>query len=175
MADLYAVYKHIVPNGKVYIGITKDLPEIHWHHGAGYKENQAFWKDILAYGWNNIKHEILFTDLSKEEAKKKENELILKHKSNDKNFGYNSKLNGDNPIRKEKLTKTNSDLLKARMVEYGDTDCVNKLTQLLDCSRTTASNKLNGYTLFYQSEIAIIADYYNLTAEDIKKIFIGGD
>ena len=70
---------------------------------------------------------------------------------------------------------TNTYLLKARMVERGDDDCVTKLAELLDMSRTTASNKLNGKTPFNQNEITIIANYYNLSAEDIQKIFVKDD
>lgn len=70
---------------------------------------------------------------------------------------------------------TNTNLLMAKMVEHGDKDCVAKLTHLLGLSRTTASNKLNGKTLFDQSEIGLIAKKYELSAEDIKKIFVGGD
>ena len=67
---------------------------------------------------------------------------------------------------------TNTNLLKARMVERGDNDCVSKLAELLEISRTTASNKLNGKTPFIQTEIAIIAKEYSLSDEDIRKIFV---
>ena len=70
---------------------------------------------------------------------------------------------------------TNTNLLKARMVERGDEDCVAKLAELLNVSRTTASKKLNGLLPFDQNEIALISDKYNLSAEDIKKIFVGGE
>lgn len=67
---------------------------------------------------------------------------------------------------------TNTNLLKARMVEHGDVDCVAKLADLLGISRTTASNKLNGKTPFNQTEIALIAEEYHLSDEDIRKIFV---
>lgn len=70
---------------------------------------------------------------------------------------------------------TNTNLLKARMVERGDTDVISKVAALLNVSRTTASNKLNNNTSFNQEEIALIARKYNLSAEEIKDIFIGGD
>ena len=60
------------------------------------------------------------------------------------------------------------------MVATGDTDYINKLAILLDVSRTTASKKLNGEKSFTQQEIAVIAAKYNLSAEDIKEIFVDG-
>ena len=60
------------------------------------------------------------------------------------------------------------------MVATGDTDYINKLATLLDVSRTTASKKLNGEKSFTQQEIAVIAAKYNLSAEDIKEIFVDG-
>lgn len=68
---------------------------------------------------------------------------------------------------------TNTNILKARMVEQGDDDCVAKLMELLNISRTTASSKLNGKTLFDQNEISRITEKYGLSDEDIRKIFIG--
>lgn len=67
---------------------------------------------------------------------------------------------------------TNTNLLKARMVEHGDDDCVAKLMELLDLSRTTASGKLKGKIPFNQNEIALIAKKYGLSDEDIRKIFV---
>lgn len=172
---MYSVYKHIVPNGKVYVGITKALPEQRWHNGAGYKENRAFWKDILFYGWGNITHEIVATGLDEQQARKKEYELIVELHTNDPNYGYNVAANEPKEQRtsKEKTT-TNVNLLKAKMVMLGDTDCVNKLATLLNVSRTTASKKLNGDTSFTQPEIALITMKYGLSAEEIKEIFVDG-
>lgn len=50
---------------------------------------------IKKYGWKRINHEILFTDLTKEEAEQKEIELIAFYKSNDRKNGYNI-ANGGN-------------------------------------------------------------------------------
>ena len=69
---------------------------------------------------------------------------------------------------------TNVNLLKSKMVATGDTDYINKLAILLNVSRTTASKKLNGEKSFTQQEIAVIAAKYNLSAEDIKEIFVDG-
>lgn len=32
----YIVYKHIFPNNKIYIGLTRQKPERRWRNGDGY-------------------------------------------------------------------------------------------------------------------------------------------
>ena len=91
----WSVYKHTAPSGKVYIGITSRNPEYRWNHGKGYITNQHFYRSIQKYGWDNIKHEILFTSLTKEEAEAKEIELITLYHSSDPDFGYNISLGGN--------------------------------------------------------------------------------
>lgn len=89
----YCVYKHTAPNGKVYIGLTCKKPNARWANGYGYK-NQMFYNAIQKYGWNNIKHEILFEKLTKSEAEQKEIELIAYYDSTNPNKGYNISLGG---------------------------------------------------------------------------------
>lgn len=91
----YKVYKHIFPNNKVYIGITCQSLNRRWDKGRGYHHNTYIRNAIQKYGWSNIKHEILFTNLSKEEAESKEIELIAKYKSNQREFGYNIENGGN--------------------------------------------------------------------------------
>lgn len=173
---MYSVYKHIVPNGKIYVGMTKMVPEQRWQNGAGYKENHAFWKDILFYGWGNIKHEIVATGLNEQDAKQKEYDLITELHTNDPNYGYNVVASAPKE-KKETAEKsmTNVNLLKAKMVMYGDTDCVNKLADLLNVSRTTASGKLNGKIPFNQKDIVLFTMKYGLSGEEIKDIFVGAE
>ena len=96
MANEYIVYKHTCPNGKVYIGITgKTLEERCGVNGRNYAKNVLFYKAIKKYGWQNIRHEILFKGLSKKEATEKEIDLIASYKSNDANFGYNISCGGE--------------------------------------------------------------------------------
>lgn len=93
---MYTVYKHICPNNKIYIGITCRNVLKRWgKDGNGYKQNKHFYNAIKKYGWDNIKHEILFYNLSKSEALKKEKEMIEFFKSNDRYFGYNNSIGGE--------------------------------------------------------------------------------
>jgi hypothetical protein len=91
----FTVYKHISPNNKVYIGITSQPVSRRWNNGHGYRHNEYFYRAILKYGWDNFKHEILFTGLTKEQAEVKEIELIKLYNSTDNNYGYNIQNGGN--------------------------------------------------------------------------------
>ena len=91
----YLIYKHTVPNGKVYIGLTARTARERWKNGNGYKHNPHFTSAIEKYGWENIKHEILFENLSKEEACQKEIELIKIYNATNREFGYNQSTGGE--------------------------------------------------------------------------------
>ena len=101
----YTVYMHICPNGKKYIGITMQELYKRWHYGNGYKSCLLFNRAIQKYGWNNIEHKILFTHLSKEEAEKKEIELISKYKTTNSKYGYNIENGGSSIGKHSEETK----------------------------------------------------------------------
>lgn len=104
-SNSYKVYKHTCPNGKVYIGIThKSLAE-RWGGGFGYETQTYFWRAIVKYGWINIKHELLYDNLTEEEAKNIEIKLIKEYKSQDINYGYNIDLGCQHLLSKEARTK----------------------------------------------------------------------
>jgi len=103
MNILYIVYKHTSPSGKVYIGITsKDNPNHRWQNGKGYK-GKHFYYAVKKYGWENIKHEVLYEGLSQEEAKQKEIELIDYYDSTNPKNGYNVSPGGDVVSDKTKI------------------------------------------------------------------------
>lgn len=96
----YTVYRHVSPDGKSYVGLTKKNPIERWgYNGNGY-HNQYFNKAIKKYGWDNIKHEILYTNLSLDEACQKEIDCIRKY--NSYVAGYNQTFGGEcdtsNPV-----------------------------------------------------------------------------
>ena len=68
----YSVYKLTSPEGKVYIGLTKNKPNRRWQGGTNYKSNQELLDDILAFGWDNFRHEILGTTESEDLARELE-------------------------------------------------------------------------------------------------------
>ena len=107
---MYIVYQHKNKiNNKIYIGITSQTPEQRWgSNGCNYKSSPHFYSAIKKYGWDNFEHNILFTNLTKEEACLKEQELIKKYNSMDRAYGYNSTSGGEifsmNKETKEKIS-----------------------------------------------------------------------
>lgn len=93
--DNYTVYKHTSPCNKVYIGITSTSVERRWQNGNNYRNSPHFKRAIAKYGWDNIRHDILFTGLTKEEAEKKEIELIAEYNSTNPLHGYNTESGGN--------------------------------------------------------------------------------
>lgn len=77
----WTVYKHTTPSGYVYIGITCQRLSQRWNRGHRYNHNPILYASVKKYGWDKIKHEILFENLTEEEAKSKEKELILYYRS----------------------------------------------------------------------------------------------
>lgn len=79
----WSLYRHITPSGKVYIGITSQKPEYRWNNGNGYLNSRKtkLKSSIIKYGWDNIKHEVLFTNLDEDTTKRLEVELIRHYKN----------------------------------------------------------------------------------------------
>lgn len=115
----YIVYKHTSPSGKVYIGLTGRTTKERWgNNGIGYKACPYFWKAIQKYGWDNIEHEILYEDLTQEEACELEIKTIAEYDSTNPEKGYNDLLGGttgkhSRPYSEERLQQM-SEATKAR-------------------------------------------------------------
>lgn len=111
---MYYVYKHTSPSGKIYIGVTKQDPRLRWQNGLGYRTQEYFYRAIQKYGWDSFTHEIVYQTDSYNDANNKEIELIAKHKSNDKNHGYNIESGGN-------LKKTVSESTKQKLRNHHTT------------------------------------------------------
>lgn len=93
---MWTVYKHTFPNGKVYIGITCQAVHRRWgRQGTGYRKQPIVYAAIEKYGWDNIHHEIILTDLTASEAKVAEQALIKECNSLLHANGYNGTPGGD--------------------------------------------------------------------------------
>lgn len=127
MEKKYNVYKHTFPNDKFYIGITSKVRiEERWGDNGKYYKGQFVYRAIKKYGWDNIKHEILFEDLSKPQAYQKEIELIAFYKSNDKRFGYNIESGGNarkpmTDAKKKMLSIKCKELIKSGRIDLTKT------------------------------------------------------
>lgn len=91
----FIVYKHTFPNQKVYIGITCCEPRLRWRNGLGYNNQPIMRNAIKKYGWENIKHEIVAENLTKEEACNEEVRLIALYDSTNTMHGYNVTTGGE--------------------------------------------------------------------------------
>lgn len=93
MEKPFTIYRHISPVGKVYVGITSQNAETRWRHCDNYRDSTYFKRAIRKYGWKNFKHDILFTNVEEERAKRLEVELIRHYKS--LGISYNITNGGD--------------------------------------------------------------------------------
>ena len=110
----WCIYKHTNKiNGKTYIGQAKGRPELRWgRKGSNYKSSVLFYRAIQKYGWDNFCHEILFNDLTEDEANLLEIKLINEYNACDPKYGYNIREGGKNgslsESTKEKLRIANT-------------------------------------------------------------------
>jgi len=77
---IYTIYKLETPPGKIYIGQTCNISD-RFNNYKNPKSKTPINNSIKKWGWENIKKELLFKNLSKEEADNKEIELIFFYKN----------------------------------------------------------------------------------------------
>lgn len=113
----WTVYEHVSPSGKTYVGITCQKPERRWKGGFGYvrpdNHQRLFANAILKYGWDNIEHKIIASNLTKIEADTIEKALIAKYKRLNKS--YNITDGGDGGLGTKHTEETRAHLSKLRM------------------------------------------------------------
>lgn len=84
----YTVYMHKFPDNKIYVGMTCQPLNKRWRNGAGYG-NSPVYAAIKKFGWENIRHYILFSGLDRESAKFVESYYIKTRHSYLPEYGYN--------------------------------------------------------------------------------------
>lgn len=139
MRNDFKVYKHTSPSGKVYIGITCQEVQKRWKNGKGYDTCLAFARAIKKYGWRNIEHEIVRTDLTKDEACKIERELISQYKSNNPQYGYNITSGGEHYEQGAEALERLSKSLKKYYKEHPEAGA--RISQSQKGSKHTESQK----------------------------------
>ena len=93
----FIVYKYTAKhNGLVYIGITSQSLKTRWKQG--YKANPRLYNAIQKYGEKGFIKEILYKNLTKEEACQKEIETIAYYDATNPAKGYNISLGGTAPM-----------------------------------------------------------------------------
>ena len=118
---MFKIYKRTTPDGKVYIGCTKNSLELRAGvGGSGYKQCGAFWSAIQKFGWDNIKSEIIEEVDSEELAHSRETFWIEQYQATNPDFGYNRCLTrkGNTSIAQRKRI---SDQMSKRICMHNET------------------------------------------------------
>lgn len=165
MENTYCVYKHTcIKNGKIYIGITRTTPKRRWINGSGYKHNKYFYRAIKKYGWNEgFTHEILFKNLSKEDAEKEEQYLIAFYKSNQKEYGYNLQSGGSvNYILSDEGRQHISNAKKGNKINFNYSKAKEKRTPIVQLT-------LEGKFLKFWDGVAEVEEQFGHSCSSISK------
>lgn len=127
----YTVYKLTFPDGKIYIGQTSLPVEQRWKNGEGYK-GQNVYVPITLNGWDNIKKEILHTNLTKELALAIEQYYI--HKFHSVKNGYNIKQVSEKEVIKTLPAEFKINILTQEIMQKLSNIDFNSSTRLLTFS-----------------------------------------
>lgn len=152
----YKVYRHISPNGKIYVGITKLSLSFRWNEGRGYKRCKLFYRAIQKYGWENFKHEVILEGISKSEAVYAEKYLIRWYKLH--NISYNITDGGESTTgfhmpeeARRKIAKFVSESHKRPVLQYTingefirEFSSAMEASEILGYGRTSVSNCASG-------------------------------
>lgn len=96
---MWYIYKHTFPNGKVYIGLSKQNPQIRFKNGLGYERCSLMWKAIQKYSWESVVTTIIEQDISSLELAKEREQHWIKYYNSYANWpnsnGYNLTIGGD--------------------------------------------------------------------------------
>lgn len=136
----YIVYMHIFPNDKKYVGVTCKTPNGRWEGGCGYSQEHQpiMYNAIQKYGWENVRHEILYENLTRDEALCLEKELIAKHRTNCKRYGceygYNMTDGGEGTVGHVVSEKSRKLMSDAKIGKTGDM-CPNSHVVICDGKR----------------------------------------
>lgn len=109
----YKLYVHISPSNKRYYGITcRDKAEQRWgSDGRRYDSQPYFWNAIQKYGWDNFTHEILFDNLTEDEACLIEQCYIALYDTMDRTKGYNCSIGGVDHLHTEDTKRKVSEIM----------------------------------------------------------------
>ena len=138
----YYVYVHINKiNGKMYVGQTCRKPEYRWDNGNGYKNSRYFWRAICKYGWDNFDHEVVASNLTKEEADNFEKLLINKLDTMNQDKGYNMTMGGEGSVGCVLSEETRQKMSKSRMGRQVSAETRKKISEGHKGKRLSASTR----------------------------------
>jgi group I intron endonuclease len=142
--DNYYVYIHVnKSNSKRYVGITCQQPNNRWKNGNGYKSSPHFYNSILKYGWDNFDHLIIAEQLSEEEAKTMEKQLIKQFNTLDKNYGYNQTEGGEGSSGFKHTLKTRKKMSEIAKNKTVSEETKEKMSKSMTGRKITWSDKIS--------------------------------
>ena len=80
----------------MYVGITSQSIKVRWQNGNGYIKCKTFYRAIRKYGWENMKHVIVSSNLGEKTAKNMEEDLIGFYKN--RGISYNITEGGEGAL-----------------------------------------------------------------------------
>ena len=108
----YKLYVHISPSNKRYYGITRlDVKKRWGSGGCGYRYQPYIWNAIQKYGWDNFTHEVLFDNLTEDEACLIEQCYIALYDTMDRTKGYNCSIGGVDHLHTEDTKRKVSEIM----------------------------------------------------------------
>ena len=108
----YKLYVHISPSNKRYYGITRLDVKKRWRSGGcGYRYQPYIWNAIQKYGWDNFTHEVLFDNLTEDEACLIEQCYIALYDTMDRTKGYNCSIGGVDHLHTEDTKRKVSEIM----------------------------------------------------------------
>ena len=122
MENNYSVYQHITPDGMYYFGATQNVERRWSNNGAEYKRT-ALQPYIEKFGWDNIKHIVLFKDQTRENALWIEDFLITTAREdgvciNKQRSGLISKEEGYSQRQSKQYYETNKGQILEQKQQY---------------------------------------------------------
>ena len=126
MENNYSVYQHVTPDGMYYFGATQNVERRWSNNGAEYKRT-ALQPYIEKFGWDNIKHIVLFKDQTRENALWIEDFLIETAREdgvciNKQRSGLVSKEEGYNKNQSKQYYETNKQQILEQKQQYYETN-----------------------------------------------------
>jgi hypothetical protein len=99
LSGVFLIYKLTSPEGKIYIGLTKDLTRRLGehrteHHKWSCQHNNVLHEDLITYGFDNFTQEVLADKLTGAEAEEQEAAWIALFESDNPDKGYNQASGG---------------------------------------------------------------------------------
>lgn len=148
---MWKIYKHTFPNGKIYIGQTKNSLSTRFQNGQGYKSCPLIQRAINKYGWNNVQTELLEDNIpSLELANEREQYYIKMYNSRNPDIGYNISPGGG------AKDGVDYEVVYQEWIDHPELG-VKAIATKLQCDRNTVAKILNLYGIDVANRMSRVA------------------